>query len=127
MKAAIVLALALIGAGCATSEMKPTSPPAPRTGGVPQPYTVTDADRAAIEAGTRAYLQNPANATFRTMLATTGTDGAVTACGYVNLGAGDKPYIGTLAGGAFTVTGMGGATADTIAVQQRCQSSRVYI
>lgn len=127
MKAAIVLALALVATGCATSEPKPAAPPPAARAGVPQPHTLTDADRAAIEAGTRAYLQNPASATFRTMLATKGTDGAVTACGYVNLGTGDKPYIGTLAGGAFTVTGMGGATADTIAVQQRCQSSRVYI
>jgi hypothetical protein len=49
------------------------------------------------------------------------------ACGYVNAGSGDTPYVGTLTPTAFTVTGMGGTPERTSAVQAECQARRIYI
>ena len=91
------------------------------------PVTLTDADRTAIEAGVRAAVGNVASAAFRTMIATKGADGTVTACGYVNTGDGDKPYVGTLAGGAFTVTGRGGTAEETIATHSACGRKGIHI
>lgn len=127
MKAALAAALVLLVAGCTSSPPKPAPTPAPKAGAV-TPVTLSDAERATVEVGARSYLQNPPDAVFRTMLASKRADGATTVCGYVNVNnGGDKPYIGTLAGGVFSVTAIGGTADETIAVQKACQSSRVYI
>ena len=48
-------------------------------------------------------------------------------CGYVNPGAGDTPFIGTLVEGGFIVTDLGGPAERTIAVQQACHGRGIYI
>ena len=53
--------------------------------------------------------------------------GAVTVCGYVNPGAGDTPFVGTLVEGGFIVTDLGGPAERTIAVQQACHGRGIYI
>jgi hypothetical protein len=123
--------LGLLMAGCVSA---PPTPAPTTTSTAAAPVTLSDADRAAIEAGTRASLQNaPADATFRTMTASRGSDGVVTVCGYVNAkdssggNTGDKPFIGVMTGAGFSVTGMGGADAETIAVQTQCARRRINI
>jgi hypothetical protein len=127
MKRIGVLGWAMLLAGCVSSSPPPSAPPPQSMATRNDPVTLTDADRAAIETGVRAALGGAAGATFRTMIATKGADGVVTACGYVNTGSGDKPYIGTLAGGAFTMTGKGGTTEETIATQSACSRKGVHI
>ena len=131
MKAAIITGFALILlAGC-TSTPPPAPPPPPSQYspryGTNTPLTLSDAERAAVEAGTRAGLNNPPAATFRTMAATKSREGAVTVCGYVNTGSGDKPYVGTLSGGAFTMTGVGASDAEVISVQTACAQKGAHI
>ena len=128
MKANVAACLVVLVAGCTSSS--PTPPPStqfiPPSQAVSHvPVTLTDADRAAIEAGVRAMLSG--NASFRTMVATRSADGTVTACGFVNAGAGDKPYVGTLAGGSFAMTAMGGSEAETIAVNTACSQRGIHI
>jgi hypothetical protein len=118
--------LLLLIAGCVSSPPA-VAPPPPVMSTRNTPVTLTDANRKAIETGVRAALGNPANATFRTMIATKGSDGVVTACGYVNTGSGDKPYIGTLADAGFTMTGKGGTAEETIATQTACSNKGVHI
>lgn len=119
------LLLVLAVAACTSTPQTP-KPAAP--GPVGAPLQLTDAERATVEAGVRAMLTgNQAGATFRTMTAAKGADGVTRACGYFNTGGSDTPYIGTLAGTVFTVTDMGGTQERTIAVQQACQSHRIYI
>ena len=87
---------------------------------------MTDLDRAAVESAVRARAGQP-SATFRTMIAQRDAGGAVTVCGYVNPGAGDTPFIGTLVEGGFIVTDLGGPAERTIAVQQACHGRGIYI
>lgn len=117
----------LLLAGCVSSPPQAAAPPPPVMSTRNTPMTLTDANRTAIEAGVRAALGNPANATFRTMIATKGSDGIVTACGYVNTGSGDKPYVGTLSAAGFTMTGKGGTVDETIATQTACSNKGVHI
>lgn len=129
MKAVIVSGFAiLLLAGCTSTSPPPTKPAAysPRYG-TNTPLTLTDADRAAVEAGTRAALANPPGASFRTMAATRAPDGVVTVCGYVNTGSGDKPYVGTLSGGAYTMTGHGASDAEIVSVQAACAQKGAHI
>jgi hypothetical protein len=134
MKSISVAALAVLMSGCVSAPPTPTPTPATTTSTAAAPVVLSDADRAAIEAGTRASLPNaPADATFRTMTATRGSDGVVTACGYVNAkdssggNTGDKPFIGVMTGAGFSVTAMGGSDAETIAVQAQCARHRINI
>jgi hypothetical protein len=127
MKRNLAAGLALLLAGCVSSPPPAAAPPPPVTSTRNDPVTLTDADRKAIETGVRAALGNPPSATFRTMIATKGSDGIVTACGYVNTGSGDKPYIGTLSDAGFTMTGKGGTTEETIATQTACGHKGVHI
>jgi hypothetical protein len=124
MKAVVAVVLGVLVSACTSTPPKPAAPPP--TSGRNTPVTLTDADRAAVEAGVRAAL-GQAGATFRTMLATSSSDGAVTVCGYVNSGAGDKPYIGTLAASAFTMTSVGGSDAEIIAVHTACGHKSIHI
>jgi hypothetical protein len=121
--------LLLLLSGCVSSNGPPPAavPPPPVMSTRNDPVTLTDANRTAIEAGVRAALGNPANATFRTMIGTKGSDGVVTVCGYVNTGNGDKPYIGTLSDAGFTMTGKGGTADETIATQTACGHKGVHI
>jgi hypothetical protein len=126
MKAWIAVAAALALSAC-TSTQPPAAPPPPVNTGGNTPVTLSDADRAAIEAGTRAALGGGANATFRTMIATRGGDGVVTACGYVNTGSGDRPYIGVLGAAGFSVTSISSTKDEIIAVQGACSKKGVHI
>ena len=120
--------LLLLLSGCVSNGPPPASaPPPPVMSTRNTPVTLTDANRTAIEAGVRTALGNPANATFRTMIATKAGDGVVTACGYVNTGGGDKPYIGTLSDTGFAMTGKGGTAEETIATQTACSNKGVHI
>ena len=89
--------------------------------------TLTDADRAQVEAGVRAALTGGANATLRTMIATKGGDGVVTLCGYVNAGAGDKPYVGTLSAAGFAVSAIAASNDEIIAVHASCGQKGIHI
>ena len=126
MKRMSAIGCAVLLAGCVSSSPPPSAPPPPITTGRNAPVTLTDADRAAIETGMRAALGS-ANATFRTMIATSSVDGTVTACGYVNSGSGDTPYIGTLTGGVFTMTRKGGTAEETIATHTACGQKGIHI
>lgn len=126
MKSILAAALAVLMSGCVSSATPPK--PATPASGPNMPVTLSESERATVEAGTRASLQGAsASATFRTMTATKAPDGVVTACGYVDAGNGDKPYIGILTSAGFTVTGMGGADADTIVVQAACSRLGIHI
>jgi hypothetical protein len=127
MKRSVAASIVLVLAGCVSSSPPAAAPPPPIMTGRNNPVTLSDANRAAIESGVRAALGNPANATFRTMIATKGPDGVVTACGYVNTGSGDKPYVGTLSDAGFAMTGKGGTDAETIATQTACSQKGVHI
>ena len=129
MKRSLATGLLLLMAGCVSSEGPPpaAAPPPPVTSTRNDPVTLTDANRTTIEAGVRAALGNPANAAFRTMIATRGSDGVVTVCGYFNAGSGDKPYIGTLSDAGFAVTGKGGTDAETIATHTACGRRGIHI
>ena len=123
-KISALLLLAAVAACSSTPQQAPkaATPSAPGGG---MPVALTDADRAVIETGVGARVGT--GATFRTMAAQRDQSGAVAVCGYVNTGGSDAPYIGMLAGGAFTVTDLGGPPERTIAVQQACQARRIYI
>jgi hypothetical protein len=127
MKRFVALGGTVLLAGCMSSSQPPSAPPPPTMAARNDPVMLTDADRAAIETGVRAALGNAGNATFRTMIATKGADGIVTACGYVDTGGGDKPYVGTLAGGAFTMTRKGGTAEETIATHTACGHKGIHI
>jgi len=125
MRKISALLLLLVVAACSSTPQQAPKVAAPSAPGGGMPVALTDADRAAVETGVRARVA--AAATFRTMIAQRDQSGAVAVCGYVNTGASDAPYIGMLAGGAFTVTDLGGPPERTIAVQQACQARRIYI
>ena len=126
MKRIGALGWVMLLAGCMSSTPPPSAPPPPTTAARNEPVTLTDADRGAIEAGVRTALGST-SATFRTMIATKGADGVVTACGYVNAGSGDTPYVGTLTGGAFTMTRKGGTAEETIATHTACGQKGIHI
>lgn len=125
MKKTAALLLLLAAAACSSTSQPAPKVAAPAAPGGGSPVALTDADRAAIETGVGARVG--AGATFRTMTAQRDPGGAVAVCGYVNTGGNDAPYIGMLAGGAFTVTDLGGPPERTIAVQKACQARRIYI
>ncbi len=117
------LLLLLVVASCTSTQQTPKPAGATATGAsVP----ISDADRAVIEAAVRARAGQP-SATFRTMIAQNDPGGAVMVCGYVNPGAGDTPFVGTLSEGAFIVTDLGGPTERTLAVQKACHGAGIYI
>ena len=120
------LLLLLLAASCTSTPQtpKPATPATPRGAGTEVP--MTDTDRAAVESAVRARAGQP-SATFRTMIAQRDAGGAVTVCGYVNPGAGDTPFVGTLVEGGFIVTDLGGTAERTIAVQQACHGRGIYI
>ena len=90
--------------------------------------TLTDADRAQVETAVRAALAGGgSNATLRTMIATRGGDGVVTLCGYVNTGAGDKPYVGTLSAAGFAVAAIAASNDEIVAVHASCGSRGIHI
>ena len=126
MKRLGAIGCVMLLAGCMSSSPPPSAPPPPSMTGRNEPVTLSDADRAAIETGVRSALGSP-TATFRTMIATKGGDGVVTACGYVNTGSGDTPYIGSFSGGAFTMTRKGGTAEETIATQTACGQKSIHI
>lgn len=124
MKAFVAAGLLVLLTACTSTLPKPAAPPPTSRGNTP--VTLSDADRAAIEAGTRAAL-NGANATFRTMIGTRGGDGVVTVCGYVNTGSGDKPYIGVLADAGFSVSSIAATREEIIAVHGSCGQKGIHI
>jgi hypothetical protein len=108
--AAVAAASVLALVGCDTmgdadnrSSSAPSSPPI-----ITSPTKLSPTQQAAVKDGVRQKLQG-SDPSFGTMAATTGSDGSVNVCGYIN----DKtPYMGTFAGEeAFLVVAMGG-TAD---------------
>ena len=126
MKSIPAALLLVIVSGCVSSP--PPPPASPIASKANTPYTLTDADKAAVEAGMRASRPDlPAGASFRTITATKGSDGVVSACGYVGTSAGEKPFIGVLSGTTFTMNGIGGAAAETIAVQTWCGRMGIHI
>jgi hypothetical protein len=125
MKAVLAAGLALLVSGCVSTPPKQTT--SQFTTGRNEPVALSDADRAAVETGVRAALNGAGNPAFRTMIATKDEDGVVTLCGYVNAGPGDKPYVGVLTSAGFSVTGMGGSDADTIATHAACSHKGVHI
>ena len=125
MKKMPALLLLLAAAAC-TSSPQASKPSATGASGAGSSVTLTDTDRGTIEAAVRARAGQP-SATFRTMIAQRDAGGAVTVCGYVNPGAGDTPFIGTLVEGGFIVTDLGGPAERTIAVQQACHGRGIYI
>ena len=126
MKSIAAAFLLLLVSGCVSS---PTPPPAsPIASGANTPYPLSDAEKAAIEAGVRVSGPNiAAEAAFRTITATKATNGITTACGYVGTSAGEKPFIGILGGTGFAMTGIGGAAEETIAVQTSCGQMGIHI
>jgi hypothetical protein len=118
------LLLLLAVAACTSTPQSP-KPAAPATG-AGNTVPLTDADRSLVETAVRARAGQP-SATFRTMIAQRDAGGAVTVCGYVNPGAGDTPFVGTLVEGGFIVNDLGGTTERTIAVQQACHGRGIYI
>jgi hypothetical protein len=125
MRAVLAVAVAALISACTSTPPKPFAPPPGPARN--SPVTLTDADRAAIQAGVRAALAGQGNPTFRTMIATAGADGVVTVCGYVNKGSGDKPYIGTLAASVFTMASVGGTDPEIIAVHTACGHKGIHI
>lgn len=124
MKSVVAVCLALLVTGCVSS---PSKAPPPASAASNAPVTLSDTDRAAVEAGVRAALGNPAVAAFRTMLATQAS-GVVTVCGYVNVAnTKDRPYVGTLSGGSFAMSAVGDSDEQTIAVHKACAQRRVHI
>lgn len=122
MKPIVASVVVVLLAGCTSTpppSSAPVAPPVLRPGTL---NTLSDADRATIEAGVRAYLQDDGSATFRTMISTKSREGVVSVCGYVNAktNPGDKPYLGTLTPGSFIVSSMGTGTPEVIAVQSTC-------
>ena len=125
MKKIPALLLLLAVAACTSTPQTP-KPAASASGAVGSTVPLTDADRSLVETAVRARAGQP-SATFRTMIAQRDAGGAVTVCGYVNPGAGDTPFVGTLVEGGFIVTDLGGPTERTIAVQQACHGRGIYI
>lgn len=125
MKKIPALLLLLAVAACTSTPQTPKPAAAPATG-AGNTVPLTDADRSLVETAVRARAGQPA-ATFRTMIAQRDAGGAVTVCGYVNPGAGDTPFVGTLVEGGFIVNDLGGTTERTIAVQQACHGRGIYI
>jgi len=128
MKSPILASVAVLLCGCMSSPST-TAPKTSTTPGSPSaPVVLTEMDRATIEAAVRSYkLDLPATATFRTMTARRAGDGRVTACGYVNAGTGDKPYVGILGDGGYTVTALGGTREEVIAIQSECGRKGINI
>lgn len=125
MKRIPALLLALLAASCSSTSQQ-AAPPAGAATGTRTEITLTEADRAQVQTAVRTRLANE-QATFRTMIGQRDSSGAVTVCGYFNGGSGDTPFIGTLGGGAFTVSDLGGPTERTIAVQKACHGRGIYI
>ena len=118
----------LLVAGCqSTPPQASTQFTPPQTAKSNAPVTLTNADRAQVETGVRAALTGGGNATLRTMIATRGGDGVVTLCGYVNSGAGDKPYIGTLSAAGFAVSAIAASNDEIIAVHASCGHKGIHI
>ena len=120
------LLLLLAAASCTSGPQTPKPQATATSGASGATVALTDADRAAVESAVRARAGQP-SATFRTMIAQRDAGGAVMVCGYVNPGAGDTPFVGTLSEGAFIVSDLGGPTERTIAVQQACHGRGIYI
>lgn len=121
--AAILLPLAL--AACSSSSQQPPNAGAKATGPGMQ-VTLTETDRMQVQTAVKARIANE-SATFRTMLAQRSPDGTTMVCGYVNAGSGDTPFVGSLGGGSFSVSDIGGPTERTIAVQQTCHGRGIYL
>jgi hypothetical protein len=120
------LLLLLAAASCTSTPQTPKPQASAASGVSGNEVPLTDADRGVIEAAVRARAGQP-SATFRTMIAQRDAGGAVTVCGYVNPGAGDTPFVGTLIEGGFIVTDLGGTPERTIAVQKDCHGRGIYI
>lgn len=118
------LLLLLVVASCTSTTPQTPKLAASTAAGATVP--ISDAERSVIEAVVRTRTGQPA-ATFRTMLAQRDAGGAVMVCGYVNPGAGDTPFVGTLSEGAFILTDLGGPTERTIAVQNTCHGRGIYL
>jgi hypothetical protein len=125
MRRISALLLLLAVASC-TSTQQASKPASTTPNATAASIPISDAERAVIEAAVRARAGQP-SATFRTIIAQRDAGGAVMVCGYVNPGAGDTPFVGTLSEGAFVVTDLGGPTERTIAVQKACHGSGIYI
>ena len=129
MRRAIALIMIGLTAGCTSTT--PTAKPTTATSGTS--VTLSETDRSTVERDTVAVLPDVSNATFRTVSASRRADGTLTVCGYVNstngagVKSGDKPFVGILANGSFTLSAIGGTKEETVAVQSECIQNRVYI
>ncbi|MBL8576265.1 MAG: hypothetical protein JNK47_03485 [Mesorhizobium sp.] len=125
MKKVSLLALLVTAAVSTACSSTGQNTPAPARGPAGE-VALSDSDRTAVETSVRSSLGQP-NASFRTMIGQRDASGVVTVCGYFNSGSGDTPFIGTLGAGSFTVSNLGGATEQTIAVQRACHGRGIYI
>lgn len=119
-----LLVTAAMAAACSSTGQNTPAPAAPR--GPAGEVSLSASDRTAVETSVRSSLGQP-SASFRTMIGQRDASGVVTVCGYFNSGSGDTPFIGTLNGGAFTVSNLGGTTEQTIAVQSACHGRGIYV
>ncbi len=121
-----LLVTAAMAAACSSTgqSQKPAAPAPSRGPGVE--VTLSASDRTAVETGVRSSLGQPSTS-FRTMIGQRDSSGVVTVCGYFNTRSGDTPFIGTLNGGAFTVSNLGGTDEKTIAVQAACHGRGIYV
>lgn len=125
----LLLATAQAASGCTTRAPADQ----PRRSGPAGPVSLTQAERSLVERETLAALPEIASGTFRTISAARAADGKVTVCGYLDFDdgrgvrSGDKPFVGLLAGDAFTLSALGGTAEETAAVQAECIRNRVYI
>lgn len=126
MRNITALLLLLAAAACSSTNQQAPRTAAAAPAGPGATVTLTEADRVAVETAVRARLGLP-GATFRTMIGQREAGNAVLVCGYVNPGTGDTPFVGTLGGGSFTITDVGGTTERTIAVQNACHGRGIYI
>jgi hypothetical protein len=122
----ITALLLLLSVAACSSTQGPSNVATPAATSVGASVSLSDAERAAVETAVRTRLAND-TATFRTMIGQRDPNQRVVVCGYVNPGSGDTPFVGELAGGAFTVTDIGGPTERTIAVQKACHGRGIYI
>jgi hypothetical protein len=130
MKIVPALLLLLLTVSCSSTSQQGSqtaAAPGPASpGGSGTPVELSEADRAQVQTAVRTQLGNE-QASFRTMIGQRDATNAVIVCGYVNPGSGDTPFVGTLGGGSFAVTDIGGPTERTIAVQRACHARGIYI
>ncbi len=121
-----LLVTAAISTACSSTGQSQNTPAPASSRGPAGEVALSPSDRTAVETSVRTSLGQP-SASFRTMIGQRDATGVVTVCGYFNAGSGDTPFIGTLGGGSFTVSNLGGTAEQTIAVQSACHGRGIYV